>query len=258
VHPVTLCTSTRARAARPFAKATIAAGALIVEGGPRPVFALAPGRVLQLKAKAGDRVEAGAQLAAIDVTELRARERRSSETLAAQRQENQRATSDNTQLYNATVVTLNQKRTVLLHRLALKGTALRERRTHARHMQELAREGAASQNDALASRESLRSGQEELLALQQQIAEVDLELEDRKKSFLQDLESRKRLLVEAESSLYEARSLIDLSDVRAPLTGRVESLLVREGEVVSPDAPIARIVPERVREIQSARHARLE
>jgi multidrug resistance efflux pump len=223
---------------------TVASGALIVEGGPRPVLALAPGRVLQLKAKAGDRVEAGAQLAAIDVTELRARERHSSETLTAQRQENQRATADNTQLYDATVVALKQKRAVLQQRLALKAAALRERREHTQNMQELAREGAASQNDAFASREALRSSQEELLALQQQIAEVDLELEDRKKSFLQDLESRKRMLDEAESSLYEARSLVDLSDVRAPVTGRVESLLVREGEVVSPDAPIARIVPE--------------
>jgi membrane fusion protein len=223
---------------------SVAPGALVVRGGPRPVLTQASGQVTELQVKAGERVSPGQQIARIDATELVAREQRQKEQLSLLRAEHERQTAAKTTLYERGVSALVQKRALLAQRSNLKRVAVGDRSKRAKQVATLANEGAASQNDALVARDSARTSQEELLLLRQQLADIDLELSDRKRVFDSEMDASARQLKEAQASLDEAQSLIALSFVRAPVGGRVESLLVTAGQVVSAGSALARIIPD--------------
>lgn len=223
---------------------SVAPGALVVHGGPRPVLTQASGQVAELEVKAGEHVTPGQHIARIDATELIAREQRQKEQLSLLAAEHERQKAEKTALYERGISALVQKRALLAQRSSLKSVAVGDRSKRASQVATLAKEGAASQNDALVARDSARSSQEELLLLRQQLADIDLELSDRKRLFNTEMDASARQLKEAQASLDEARSLIALSFVRAPVAGRVESLLVTAGQVVSAGSALARIIPD--------------
>lgn len=223
---------------------SIAPGALVVRGGPRPVVAQVSGQVATLTAKAGDSVQAGQQLGLIDATELRARERRDDDALTLMKSDSERLTKSNTQLYEGMTSALFRKRALLAARAKLKQADVEQRRAHATNIERLEHEGAASHADALSARGTARDAEAELLVLRQDIAEIDLQLSDRKKAFQLEQEELRRRVKDAEASRAEAHTLVERAEVRAPVKGFVESLLVTEGQVVQGGALLARIVPE--------------
>jgi multidrug resistance efflux pump len=108
----------------------------------------------------------------------------------------------------------------------------------------LARQGAASEIEALRAEESASLAEEELLALREQVAEIGVQIADRKHSYGAERVERDFRVREAEVGLAEAKALAVLGSVLAPETGRVESLLVSEGQVVQAGSILARIVPD--------------
>jgi multidrug resistance efflux pump len=223
---------------------SIAPGAMVVAGGPRPVLSQVSGVIVDLAVVGGDAVTAGQTIARIDATELEARKQRSAEQVARVREENQRVDADNTLLLDGTLAALQRKRALLVQRVNLKTNAQAERQEQAGRLGMLAKEGAISQSEALTARELESTSREESLVIRQQIADIDLELNDRQKAFADQKLARTQALNEAEAALREASLLLDLATVRAPVSGRVESLLVTRGQVVQPGAAFARIIPE--------------
>src|SRR6478735_1972672 len=223
---------------------SIAPGALIVRGGPRPALARASGRVTLLQVRPGEQVAAGQQIARIDATELRAREGRNEEQLRVVTQNAARITRSRTALRKSSLQALVRKRALLAQRATLKRSIVAQRKERVASMDLLAREGAASAADALATRETLRAAQEELLFIQQQLAEVDLELGDRTREYEAEQEALARQVQEANAELAEAHSMVELSSVEAPVAGKLESLLVTTGQVVQSGTALARIVPD--------------
>lgn len=222
---------------------SVAPGVLQVHGGPRPVLAQASGEVASLAVDAGDFVQAGQMLARIQATELRARERRSAEQLALLKTNADRLTSANEKAFKTASAALWRKRGILANRAEIKDGALQELERHAGDLDQAALQGVASRTEALAARQTSRATREELLLIRQQIADIDLELNDRAQRHRAEKEEWQQRIEEGEVSVAEALRLTELTAVRAPVSGQIESLLVTEGQVVSSGAVLSRIIP---------------
>jgi multidrug resistance efflux pump len=223
---------------------SIANGVLQVRGGPRPVLALTSGPVLTMEVVPGDVVHQGQTIARIDATDLNAREQRDVAQLAMARTERERIGAAELSRLQAEQRALRQKRTLLEERARLKGAAVRDRRERMEQVQHAAHAGVATQGDALAVREAERSAAEELLLIRQQVTETDLQLTDAHKNYQATLERLRHEIDSATNSLAETRTLLQTTEIKAPVAGRVESLQVTQGQVVSSGAVLARIVPE--------------
>jgi multidrug resistance efflux pump len=222
---------------------SVAAGAVVVEGGPRPVHSQVAGPITELLVAAGDTVQAGQVVARIDAADLQARRLRSEEQVTLLRAENERITASSAQLLAGAEHALRQKRALLAQRANLKQQSGVARNAQVGQLGKLADEGAVSQLEALTAREHAATVQDETLMIRQQIADIDLELGDRQKAFDDARQLRAREISEAVAGAREASALIDLTSVRAPVAGRVESLQVTRGQVVQAGMSFARIIP---------------
>lgn len=223
---------------------SIANGVLQVRGGPRPVLALTQGPVLALEVAPGDSVRQGQVIARIDATDLNAREQRDVAQLAQAQTEKERIGAAELARLQADQRAFRQKRALLEERARLKSDAIRDRRERMHQVQHAAHAGVATQGDALAVREAERSASEELLLIRQQITETDLQLTEAQKNYQATLERLRHEIDNAATSLAETRTLLQTTAIHAPVAGRVESLQVTQGQVVSSGTVLARIVPD--------------
>lgn len=223
---------------------SIANGVLQVRGGPRPVLALTSGPVSTLEVAPGDGVQQGQVIARIDATDLNAREQRDVAQLALAQTERERIGAAELARLQAEQRALRQKRALLEERARLKNDAVRDRRERMHQVQHAAHAGVATLGDALAVREAERAASEELLLIRQQITETDLQLTDAQKNYQSTLDRLRHEVDSAATSLAETRTLLQTTEIRAPVAGRVESLQVTQGQVVSSGTVLARIVPE--------------
>ena len=221
-----------------------AMGSLRVAAGPTAITVQASGVVANLRVKAGDAVEAEQQIASIEAKELKARVDRTSQQVELLREETRKARSATETLQQKSIQALEHKRNLLWQRAKLKQAQVTARRGHAERVRELARQGAASEFDALTANEAASAADEELLSLRQQVAEIGVQIADRKHAYGTERIEREFQVREAEVGLAEAETMAVLAQVRAPEAGTVESLLVSEGEVVQAGATVARIIPD--------------
>lgn len=225
----------------------LANGAVVVQGGPRPVIARVAGTVATLTVRAGQAVVAGQEVLKLDATELEARAQNALEQWRAVQDETQALDAKSAILHEHTVGALRAKRQLLAARARLKQRAVEDLSSRSARQRQLVALGVASQDDALSARQTQRVAEEDLLLIRQQIADVDLDLRDREERFEEQQQARARRTKEAVAALTEARHLVEMSTLRAPVSGRIESLLVTTGQAVQEGAPLARIVPEGTR-----------
>jgi multidrug resistance efflux pump len=223
---------------------TLAAGSLVVQNGPRPVAAQLTGVVRNLTLRAGDRVDAGQSIAQIEAEELRARVDKATRLVQALRAEQQEADRVSEQLQRSSVSALHRKRRLLEERAVLKEAQIARREPHANRMRLLVREGVNSEVDAMVAAEAASATREELLALRQEGAELGIQLAERDHRFEMEKLHRALEVQQAEVSLAEAEALVVLGELRAPVSGRLESLLVSEGQVTQAGTLVARIIPD--------------
>jgi multidrug resistance efflux pump len=219
-------------------------GALTVQEGPRPVITEVAGKVVSLGARRGQHVEAGQPLAQIYATELVARQHKDEEELALTRETVVRRSAVDGKLQSEALAALARKRAVLLQHLELKRQMLSRRDRRAQDVDTLAQSGAASGAEAVQARETAANQHEQLLAIQQQIVEVDVEVSDRQKRHEEEQRALAEQLQRAAAQLRETQALLGATEIRAPVTGSVESLLVVDGQVSREGDVIARIVPD--------------
>jgi multidrug resistance efflux pump len=222
---------------------SIASGVLQVSGGPRPVLAQTAGPVLSLEVARGDSVRQGQTIARIDATDLNAREQRDIAHLELAKAEKDRIGASELARLQADQRALRTKRELLEQRANLKSAAIRDRRERMEQVQHAARAGVATQGDALAIREAERDASEDLLLIRQQVTDIDLQLTEAHKNYQATLDRLRHDIESATHSLAETRTLLQTTEVRAPVAGRVESLQVAQGQVIGTGAVLARIVP---------------
>ncbi len=220
-----------------------ALGALRSPIGLRPVTSPLGGAIARVLVQPGESVSEGQKLAEIEGVELRAtllKRQRELESMQQDFASEERADRQSVELATRA---LEQRRKALQGRLQLKGVQLAQRRSRDRSLQELASEGAASGDERLAGKEALQAAAEALFALRSDLALLNLEISDRTRELAERARARSLGLERARASVEEAESLLTLTNVRSPATGKIESLLVTPGSSVEPGALIAHVVP---------------
>ena len=219
-------------------------GSLVTGTGTSPIVAQRPGPVRRLSVEAGDFVEQGQTIALVEVADLEARAHKTTEQLETLQRRDQQARNTATELHQRTLDALSAKRDLLAQRVELTRKTAAALEHRARQVETLAKEGIETQAALLSAREAVAAAQERLFALQQEIADVRIRIAEREYDFARGNLALSLELRAAELESLEAKTLTNLGQVRAPDTGRIESVLVKEGQVVVAGELLARIVRE--------------
>ena len=219
-------------------------GSLVSGTGATPIFAQRAGPVRKLTVEAGDRVERGQSIARIAIADLEARVDKTAKQLSNLRTQDEQVRQTATRLHEQTLTALAAKRDLLAKRVQLTRKRVASLEHRAQQTQILTTEGAESQSSLLAARENVSIAQERFFALQQEIADVDIRIAEREYDFVDSQLTRNLQIRAAELESIEAESLTSTGHARAPDAGRVESVLVTEGQVVAAGELLALIVRE--------------
>jgi membrane fusion protein len=219
-----------------------ALGGLRVGSGPIPILVQSSGRITSLSVQAGDRVLGNQELARIEAKGLSTVVERSSRQVALMRAETEKADRATARLHDSTLEALRRKSALLQKRFALKSAHVASRRSRAAKLRTLAERKLVLESESVQAGEALAVANEELLMLREQVAAVDIELAERQYAFTSRRDDREFEVRRAEVGLAEAEAMAVLSEVRAPEAGRIESLLVTEGQVVQSGTTVAQLV----------------
>jgi multidrug resistance efflux pump len=220
-----------------------APGVLRAPNGLRPVASALPGSITEVLVRGGDAVEPGQVIARIESTELRASLMNRQRELEIVREDvTQAALHD--KLIEAQSTRANQRRRAAIQqRLDLNAERLKQRREQSEDLASLVREGGASRAEGMNAREALQEASELVSSLGNDLAVLDLEISDRTRQGQERESGRRTQLSRAEASVEEARALLAATEIRSPAAGRIESLLVAPGTVVSAGGVLGNVVP---------------
>jgi multidrug efflux pump subunit AcrA (membrane-fusion protein) len=223
-----------------------APGALRAPNGLRSVESVLPGAVSHVLTRVGDGVEAGQVMVRLADAQLRSSlvlEERRLEVLRRETEEASRA--DEEQLALALRASRRQRAT-LLERRSIHQKILRSRQERLANVQVRVDFGLDRPDDARVVDEAVQAATEQVALFDYQLTEVELAQVDRVRDMrARDLE-RRAMLSRQSAGVEEARSLLSSTAIRAPTSGRVESLFTQVGEVIDPGQVIAQIAPKNV------------
>ena len=221
-----------------------APGALRAPNGLRSVESVLSGALTEVLVQAGDEVTADQVVARLEETQLRATLTLRERELATLRHDTDEANRADASLLNQTTIAVQHQRAALARRGSIHENQLRQRSAQLENVRAMRDQGVASGTDQLSGEESVQAAAESIALVGSQLAELNLSLADRKREWKQRELERNAALSRAIAAVDEAKSLLALTEVRSPASGRVESLLVTPGAVVQPGRVIAQIVPK--------------
>jgi membrane fusion protein len=221
----------------------VAPGALRAPEGLRAIASTLPGSVAEVLVRAGDEVHEGQILARLDVAQLQATLKLREGELAVLEKETAVAETADVEYSKQMEHALLQRRSVLDKRSNINQALRSQRQDQLRRMRESVRQGVASYNQELGTRELLQDALEAEQLLRSGIADIDMQLAETSTRLEDRAQSRRTELARASAVVTEARSLIERAAVRSPASGRVESLLVNPGSVVDAGQLLAQVVP---------------
>jgi multidrug resistance efflux pump len=108
----------------------------------------------------------------------------------------------------------------------------------------MVRSGVASATDELAVHEQVQQAADSVAVLRTQRADLELTMADRVRDWKQRELDRAAARNKAQVAVDEAKTLLAMTELRSPATGRVESLLVNPGSVVQAGEIMAQVVPK--------------
>jgi multidrug resistance efflux pump len=221
----------------------VAQGALRAPQGLRAIAATLPGSVAEVLVRAGDDVEAGQILARLDVAQLEATLTLREQELETLQRESAVAERADVEYAKQMERALLQRRGVLHKRSSINHALKSQRKDQLDRMSESVRQGVATVNQELGTRELLQDALESEQLLRAGIADIDMQLAETATRLEDRALSRRTELARAVAAVTEARSLIERADIRSPAAGRLESLLVSPGSVVEAGQQLAQVVP---------------
>jgi multidrug resistance efflux pump len=221
-----------------------APGALRAPNGLRSVESVLSGAVTEVLVQAGDEVNSDQIIARLEETQLRATLTLRERELANVRHDIEEANRADAALLLQTTSAVDRQRAALARRSGIHQNQLRARSLQLENVRAMREHGVASGTDELSGEESVQAAAESIALVGSQLAELNLSLADRQREWKQRGLERNASLSRAIAAVDEAKSLLALTEVRSPASGRVESLLVAPGAVVQPGRVIAQIVPK--------------
>lgn len=220
-----------------------AQGMLRAPRGLRPVASVLGGSISEVLVQSGDQVQQGQVVARLEATELRAALVTRERELATTQREVTEADKRDRQIEERASQAMQRRRVALQGRVDVNRERLAQRRKQADNYAELVREGGASQDQSLNIKEALNAASENVSALSAELAQLDLEIADRARQWQERDTARRSQLARAEASVEEARTVLASTEVRAPASGQIESVLATPGNVVEAGGLLGNIVP---------------
>ncbi|HEU4579043.1 MAG TPA: HlyD family efflux transporter periplasmic adaptor subunit [Polyangiaceae bacterium] len=220
-----------------------AQGMLRAPRGLRPVASVLGGSISEVLVQSGDQVQQGQVVARLEATELRAALVNRERELATTQREVTEADKRDRQIEERASQAMQRRRAALQARVDVNRERLAQRRKQADNYAELVREGGASQDQSLNIREALNAASENVSALSAELAQLDLEIADRARQWQERDTARRSQLARAEASVEEARTILASTEVRAPASGQIESVLATPGNVVEAGGLLGNVVP---------------
>jgi adhesin transport system membrane fusion protein len=220
-----------------------AQGMLRAPRGLRPVASVLGGSISEVLVQSGDQVQQGQVVARLEATELRAALVNRERELATTQHEVTEADKRDRQIEERASQAMQRRRAALQARVDVNRERLAQRRKQADNYAELVREGGASEDQRLNIREALNAASENVSALSAELAQLDLEIADRARQWQERDTARRSQLARAEASVEEARTILASTEVRAPASGQIESVLATPGNVVEAGGLLGNVVP---------------
>lgn len=220
-----------------------APGALRAPNGLRSVASVLSGAVTDVLLHPGDDVTAGQVVVRLEEMQLRASLTLREQELATLRQDTLVAARADAALIAETTLAVRAQRAALEERRSINRAQLEQRAQRLGSSRQMQQAGVASAVDTLTVNESVQAAAESVAAVGSQAAELALGMADRRREWKQRELERASTLQRAIAAVEEARSLLAMTEVRAPASGRIESLLVNPGSVIQAGTVMAQIVP---------------
>ena len=217
-----------------------------IEGTVIRLSAFAPGRIASIVVDEGDLVRAGDVLAVVDAHELQMNMRRLKSDLQialSNLRVRMAELSERSRLTFAERVDRRVDYHRILGELHLKQARLKELKITFANNESLRASNAVSDTEYIASKSAFEGLQSEIADLQSAVAvleaEVNSDPEDHVNELLQAEQAR---IVDIQSELDAVESMINASDVIAPVDGRIVKRHCHAGEFVDPKQPIVELL----------------
>jgi multidrug resistance efflux pump len=220
-----------------------AQGMLRAPRGLRPVASVLGGSISEVLVQSGDQVQQGQVVARLEATELRAALVNRERELATTEREVSEADRRDRQIEERASLAMQRRRTALQGRVEINRERLVQRRQQSDNYAELVREGGASQDQSLVVKEALQAASENVAALSAELAQLDLEIADRARQWQERDTTRRSQLSRAQANVEEARTVLASTEIKAPASGQIESVLSSPGNVVEAGGLFGNIVP---------------
>ncbi|HEU4577909.1 MAG TPA: HlyD family efflux transporter periplasmic adaptor subunit [Polyangiaceae bacterium] len=218
-------------------------GVLRTSGAPEALSAPLAGSVAKLRVAAGDSVEAGDVILELRNPELDAALGSRRAELERLRQESDSASREDQAALSRTLAALARRRDLLEQRLQLKDAEYEQRKALLDALTSRVGAGAAQPAELFEPAAAVQGARAERLGIVDELAQLDLDVSDRRSAGQAREAARAERLAELEARVLQAQSALDAGAVRAPAAGWVESLLVSAGSNVQPGSELARLVP---------------
>lgn len=225
-----------------------ARGVLRAPFGVQPVVPLTTGTVREVLVESGAPVAAGQVIARLDATPLRAELQEAEQRLSllTKQWEAQRATlharhERSVALTKARIALIEQRRGRQEQRIGRRED--RAARLHAPELDGVV-EGTAREETI----EALDGARDELLRLADEHASLELQLSLAESEYAAQIASGEQRVSEAQARRDAARVLLQQTELRAPIAGKLESVRAAAGQVVQAGQWFARVVREQVPE----------
>jgi multidrug resistance efflux pump len=220
-----------------------APGALRAPNGLRSLASVLSGAVTDVLLHAGDDVTAGQVVLRLEEMQLRASLTLREQELATLRHDTLVAARADQALIAETTLAAREQRAALERRRGIHRAQLSQRAERLGSSRQMLQAGVASAVDILSVNESVQAAAESIAVIGSQSAELALGMADRRREWKQRELERAATLQRAIAAVEEARSLLAMTEIRSPSSGRIESLLVNPGSVVQAGSVLAQIVP---------------
>jgi multidrug resistance efflux pump len=218
-------------------------GSLRATGAPESLSAPLAGSVGTLRVAAGDSVEPGDVIIELRSPELEANLAARRSELERLREEIDAAAREEKAALARNLITLGQRRALLEQRRTLKDAEFAQRKALLDGLVAQIQPGSAREAELLEPSAAVQAASEARLGIAAELAQLDLEVSDRRSAQLAREGARNARLADAEARALQAQTAVDAVAVRAPAAGWVESLQVSVGSNVQPGTELARFVP---------------
>jgi HlyD family secretion protein len=219
------------------------AGVLRSPGGTRSVAARVSGPIQRVSVTAGSEVQAGQEIATIDSAPLQA------ELLAAERRvelverKMVRLRSVDAKLFEQNVELIKRDQALTRERIRSQLKTLSTLAEQGQALRELSGQGIVARVEDREAEERMREVDRTRLTLQQQLTQGEIGLTALQREALREYDAAQ---TEYESMLAQREAIalrVREATIVAPQAGRIESVVIRPGEMVPEGAVIATIVP---------------